>query len=123
MRECKGSMKHRAMLYRLTILSTVLPSATRCSGLSAMMNLFVAIREELQEVVDTDGLELSISRTSRFMTQCGTLARQLNEINVVTKRLQKRGSTLGGCRFLFDTLTETLLVQKGNTGSLLYGCT
>ncbi len=45
------------------------------------------IREELEEVADTEGISLPVSRNPRFRANCGQLANQLKEINTATVAL------------------------------------
>lgn len=123
MRKCKSSIKTRAMLQRLTDLAPVIPCATRWSGLCTMVQRFIRIRPELEEVAATDGVNLTISSTPLFETRCKKLGLHLGEINTVTKALQRRGVTLEECRYYLDTLTRTIEDQKDNPVAPLFGCT
>ena len=62
MRECKHSLKNSAMLARLIDLRPVLPSFTRWSESCSMINRYVAISEQLEQVADTQGLNLTVPR-------------------------------------------------------------
>lgn len=55
MRDVGRKMKCHAILHRLSSLSPVVPFDTRCSGMSSMLKRFVRIRDELEEVANTDG--------------------------------------------------------------------
>lgn len=94
MRDCKASIKNRAMLHRLTDLSPVLPSDTRCFGLLNMLNRFISLQDDLETMSNTSGLSLSVPRTPRFRCQVRTFLVRLNEIKTVSVKLQSCRATL-----------------------------
>ena len=70
MREWKNNLKSIAMLARLTDLRPVLPSTTRWSASCSMVNRYMAISEQLEQVADTQGLNLTVPRGAIFQKRC-----------------------------------------------------
>lgn len=97
MRDCKDIIMNRAMLHRLTELSPVLPSATRWSGLSNMLNRFISLEDDSETVYNTAGLSLTVPRAPRFRSQVRIFSVHLHEINTVSMKLQSRGAILDYC--------------------------
>lgn len=87
-----------------------------------MLNRFISIHDEPQEVADAEGLDLTKSHTNRFRIQHSKLIMKQNEIDVVFKKLQKRGMTLYDSHFLSKNLKESINCQKNSPICRLYDC-
>jgi len=122
MRECKKSINNTAMLQRLTDLRPIVPAKTRWSGLCHMLKRFLDIRDELQQVSDTQGLKLSMPQNGAELRKTERLSKQLKEIDFVTQKLQERGAPLERCRLLLDTLLSAVATQKDVFEAPLYLC-
>lgn len=121
-RECNSSVKNRCMLQRLTSLAPVLPGATRWSGLCQIVQRFSLIPDELEQVADTEGPNLSIGRDTSFRENSIRLESYMKEIDFVTRSLKTHGLLLTEARFLCDSLFKTVKSQYSQPDAPLYLC-
>ncbi len=85
-----------------------------------MVNRFVKVNNELAEVADTDGLQLSVRTDAAFYSRCQREGWNLKEIDWVMKQLQANELPLERCRFLSDTLISAVETQKRTSDTPLY---
>ena len=120
MSNCINLLRKRAILRNLTTLGPVLNNVTRWSSKYEMMKRFNQIRPSLIRVADSEGATVTVNRSLEFQNADITKEKQLNVINQCTLQLQKKGSTLSDCRYVLDTLIESVAQNKYNTDSVLY---
>lgn len=66
MRSCKQKHKNRALLHNITHMCTDLFSETRWSGAFKILRRFIAIREDLISVANSEGADIELNRTISF---------------------------------------------------------
>lgn len=73
-----------------------------------MLARYVEIYDELIEVVENELATVRMDKTEGFASLVNTFCQMLSEINVVTKDLQTKGSTLSDYRYAVDTLMDVV---------------
>ena len=114
MTQCKQRLKNAAMLHNLQQpdgepeLKPIVHNKSRWSGKYCMLDHFVAIRDQLVQVSDTEGLELDMNPSRVFLEKVFKYKNQLIHIQYVTKYLQTNQLKLCDCRMALDMLKGNL---------------
>lgn len=86
------------MLRNLTDLSSVLMNVTRWNGKFKMLGRFVELYDNFLEVVEAERSNVKMDISEGLLHQVRNLGETISEIKVVTKELQRRGTSLPDCR-------------------------
>jgi len=120
MKEAKTKLKSAAVLRNLTKLRPILYNKTRWSGKHDMLARFLKIRSELIEASQHDDANITISSELAYGQKVSKFKEMLSEINIATKMLQKKDATLSECRYVLDTLIESVNEEKYKEGAKFY---
>jgi len=112
MKAAKPKLKSAAVLRNLTKLRPILYNKTRWSGKHDMLARFVKIRSELIEASQHDDANIIISSELAYDQKVSKFEEMLSEINIATKMLQKKDATLSECRYVLDTLIESVNEER-----------
>ena len=104
-------------------LKPIVHNKTRWSGKYYMLDRFVAIRDQLVQGSDTEGLELDMNPSRAFLEKALKYKNQLKHIQYVTKYLQTNQLKLCDCRMALDMLKENIENHQDTVGHDLEGCT
>ena len=122
MKAVTQSLKNSALLRNASDLKPIMHNKMQWSGKYNMLKHFDDIRDELIEVSNMSESDLPINSSVQFANKGRKYARQLQEIDQVTKYLQCHGLTLGDGRVALDMLINCVASDKLLSGKPLYQC-
>jgi len=80
-----------------------------------MLERFGRIYDELRLVAEDERFELAMNLTTEFKSEVSKYKSMLEQLDHVTKFLQKEHLSLSDCRIALETLSETVNAQKENS--------
>ena len=122
MTDCRSKLRNRAMLRNLTTLSPIVENKTRWSGKYMMITRFCRIYDSLRTVAENEQSTVAMNLSSGFKNTASRLSKQLGEIDLVTKYLQKEHISLSDCRLALNTLIDRVDKKKTVPNSSLWDC-
>jgi len=122
MKAAKTKLKSAAILRNITTLKPILYNKTRWSGKYEMIARFTKIRSQLIEASQDDDADIPMPAHLAYGTTVSKYEDMLSEIQVATKLLQKKESTLSESRYILDSLMETVSEDRNKAGTKFYKC-
>lgn len=80
------------------------------------------LRDQLIEISDSEDVHLTIYQSPRFKTYALRAEQQLEQINVVTKELQKENLSLSDSQFAVGALMEAVVHGRSKTENQFKFC-
>ncbi len=114
------TLKKSTLLRNLTDYRAILPSETRWSGARGMLERYLKIHDELNEVKENNHSDLQMNQNMKFKQKVEPYAYMLAELDQFTVTLETENHTLADCRSDLGTLITTLREHRAAKGSPLF---
>eukprot|EP00171_Calliarthron_tuberculosum_P009475 IDg9475t1 len=122
MSDCRSRLRNRAMLRNLPRLVPIIENGTRWSGKYLVIQRFNRIYDELRNVAEQEHSSVAMNLTSEFKTNAQRCEKQLRQIELITRYLQRKHLSVSDYRMALDKLLQKVATKKDVPSSSFFGC-